>query len=57
MCDEYEDERMVAFWRRLEELEQRTQTAPETGEPVEPHVRIEPDPAATPKAKSRPLVH
>ncbi len=55
MCDEYEDERMVAFWRRLEALEQREHAAPEADEIVEPVARIEPDPAASAKPKPRPL--
>lgn len=57
MCDEYEDERMVAFGRRLEGLERRERDAPEADEVVEPLVRIEPDPSATPKAKPGSLVH
>ncbi len=55
MCDEYEDERMVAFWRRLEALEPREHAAPEADEIVEPVVRIEPAPTASAKPKPRPL--
>ncbi len=57
MCDEYEDERMVAFWRKLEEMDRNKLAPLDDEEVVEPLVRIEPDPAATPKTKPKSLVH
>ncbi len=57
MCDEYEDERIVAFWRKLEELDRNQEASPEDQEVLEPLVRTEPDSAATPKAKPKSLVH
>ncbi len=57
MCDEYEDERLVAVWRKLEEMDRNKAASPEDEESVEPLVRIEPDPAATPKARPKSLVH
>ncbi len=56
MCDEYEDERMAVFWRRLEQIERRGQLSPEPEETAEPLVRIEPAPTETPKPKPRALV-
>ncbi len=60
MCDEYEDERMVAFWRRLEQRE--SQASPETDENEDagnaaPLLRVEPEPAVPLKAKPRTLSH
>ncbi len=55
MCDEYEDERMVAFWRKLEEMEPREKAAPEAEGAVEPLLRIEPNAPPAPKAKPRAL--
>lgn len=42
MCDEYDDERMAVFWRKLEEMDARKQASPEPEEEIEPLVRIEP---------------
>ncbi len=53
MCDEYDDERMVAFWRRLEQLEGRKQTAPAFEGVVEPPVIIEPTAGQPSKTKAR----
>ncbi len=57
MCDEYEDERMVAYWRKLEEMDRSKLVSPEDEEVVEPLVRIEPDPASNPKTKPKSLAH
>ena len=57
MCDEYEDERMAAVWRRLEELQHRDQLSPKEDEAVEPLVRIESDPAPAQTTKPRTLAH
>jgi hypothetical protein len=55
MCDEYEEERMAMFWRRLEQMEGRKQIASEPTDEVEPLVRIEPSLAETQKTKPRTL--
>ncbi len=57
MCDEYDDEQMAVFWRRLEEIERRKQTMPESEETVEPLLRIEPEPSGPAKPRARTLVH
>lgn len=57
MCDEYEDERMAVFWRRLEQMERRDQASSEPDEVAEPLVRIEPAPPPAPKANPRALTH
>ncbi len=57
MCDEYDDERMVAFWRRLEELERRERLSSEPEEAREPLVHVESEIAQAPKAKPRALTH
>ncbi len=57
MCDEYDDERMVAFWRRLEELERHARLSSESEEATEPLVHIESEIPQTPKAKPRALTH
>ncbi len=54
VCDEYEDERMKAFWRLLDERERRASLEPEEAE--EP---LELSPVPIPEAvkpKVRPLV-
>ncbi len=60
MCDEYEDERMVAFWRRLEERE--SQASPETdenadAEHIAPLIHVESGPVVATKARPRTLSH
>ena len=55
MCDEYDDERMVAFWRRMEELERRKVESPEIDETLDPLTRPAPGPVATPKPRPRSL--
>ena len=55
MCDEYDDERMVAFWRRMEELERRKVESPEIDETLDPLTRPAPGPVATPKTRPRSL--
>ncbi len=57
MCDEYEDEQMVAFWRRLEEIERRERLSSEADEAIEPLIHSEPDAAPAQKAKPRALTH
>ncbi len=56
MCDEYDDERMAVFWRRLESTERREQLSPESEEAAEPLVRIEPAPTETQKPRPRALI-
>ncbi len=57
MCDEYHDERMMAFWRRLEELERQERSAPEDEATVDPVVRIVPIGPAAPRDRPRTLTH
>ncbi len=59
MCDEYDDERMRAFWRALAEREEVAKLEPETDEtgavdqPIAPiGGTLEPR-----RAKPRPLMH
>ncbi len=57
MCDEYDDERMAVFWRKLEQADARKQPSEEPSKDVEPLIRIEPAPVqptkATPKTLTR----
>ena len=54
MCDEYEDERTVLFWRRLEELDRRQR---ETEEAEAPAVPLGPPVSGPgPATRSRPRV-
>lgn len=55
MCDEYDDERMAVFWRRLEAMDGRKQPSEEREEDIEPLVRIEPAPAEPSKLKPKAL--
>ena len=57
MCDAYEDERMVAFWRRLEDLERREGLPAESEARIEPAMPLAPMPAVEAKARPRPLRH
>jgi hypothetical protein len=52
MCDEYEDERMRAFWRRLEQIDAQKLPVLEPEDVAQPLIRIEP--ASTEPAKARP---
>ena len=56
MCDEYEDERMWAFWRRLEiqELKREELDAKEAEVPVPIALPATPE---MPKARPRTLTH
>ncbi len=54
MCDEYDDERMAVFWRRLEQLDGRKHALETPEEEAEPLVRIEP--ASDQPSKTRPRV-
>ncbi len=55
MCDEYDDERMAVFWRKLEQADACTRSSEEPSEDVEPLIRIEPAPLQPPKATPKTL--
>lgn len=55
MCDEYDDERMAVFWRKLEQTDARKQTSEESDEELVPLVRIEPAPGGPSKVKPKAL--
>lgn len=57
MCDEYEDERMWAFWRRLEIREELEREERETKEVESPIPVTLPVGNETPKARPRTLTH
>ena len=56
MCDEYDDETVVAFWRALAEIERRKRSAPEDEVIAEPLVKLEPVAPAVPKNRPRTLM-
>lgn len=56
MCDEYDDERMRAFWRRLAIPEERTSLDPEPMAAVEPIVQPLGEGVEPPPVKPRALV-
>ena len=56
MCDEYDDERMWAFWRRLEQTEQEKDLREEPREVEIAPLAVLSPPGETRKARPRPLV-
>ena len=56
MCDEYEDERMWAFWKRLEQADELRREDQEDGEADRPLLPVLPESPATRKPVQRPLV-
>lgn len=55
MCDEYEDERMWAFWKRLEQVDGLRREDTEVGEADRPLLPVLPEGPATRKPVQRPL--
>lgn len=56
MCDEYDDERMVMFWRRLETLEHRDARSDDAEDIEMPPLSVEPSIQETAKPKPRPIL-
>lgn len=57
MCDEYEDERMVALWRALEEKQRLAMYDHEESAEAVPLTPAIPQAEPSAKAKPRPLSH
>ncbi len=57
MCDEYEDERLWAVWRRLETQEELKRQKDEPEGLEVPVIFSLPDPADPRKARPKPLTH